>query len=92
MMPQTTWFFLAYGAGLFYLLINPDKVKRVYAFRSAWRSYALAILFGSLVLLPVPFANLGFTVFAWVLIAISAFNLYTAVAPERHELESGEKR
>ena len=99
-MTQTFWFVLAYGAGLFYLLLNKDKIADVSKFRQAWMQYTMAI-----------FTEFAFTVFravnyaspqkmllveiwakgiSWLFIGLSLLALLKAILPDGDESEINE--
>lgn len=44
MVPVQSWLFVAYGAGLFWLLVNQQRIERQKYFRLSWIIYALAVV------------------------------------------------
>ncbi len=43
-MIYDSWFYIAFGAGLFYLFLHPDKVRDTSALYWAWLAYVGALV------------------------------------------------
>ncbi len=42
-MAHSSWLYLVYGVGLFYLSLNPSKVSSIQSLRNAWVWYIVAM-------------------------------------------------
>ena len=88
---MTMWFMMAYGAGLFYLLVHPHRIRNKGVFHHAWIWYGL-VLFSNFVFMLFRSSCIGSTRslatvqiwadgVAWLFLAISLLILPWAVVP-----------
>jgi hypothetical protein len=78
-MPNSSWFFLVYGAALFYLLLHRTKLEDQQNFRWAWFSYVVALFPGALSVFQL--LHGFFVVVSWACVIVSATFLYFSIDP-----------